>query len=220
MLFFNTYEEAIDYEVEFVNEDLLSDPSCYNVALGGGSWHDYNRTGKNLETLRKCPTLIDKKTNEIIKPNNIEEYYELFNTGKYHGNTKNHGSFKNEDGKIFYLNINDFKIKELNLHGICYNKLMCKDKEENVYWVNRDDERYLNGELILFWKNRKHTEEMKQKCRITFKNINHQQKEKNSQYGTCWITNDKQAKKIHKGDLIPEGWRLGRKIKFGERTGR
>jgi hypothetical protein len=35
----------------------------------------------------------------------------------------------------------------------------------------------------------------------------------NSQYGTCWITNEIENKKIHKGDLIPEGWRLGRRIK-------
>ena len=35
----------------------------------------------------------------------------------------------------------------------------------------------------------------------------------NSQYGTCWITNEIENKKIMKGDLIPEGWRLGRKIR-------
>lgn len=35
----------------------------------------------------------------------------------------------------------------------------------------------------------------------------------NSQYGTCWITNEVENKKIYKGDLIPDGWRLGRKIK-------
>jgi len=36
---------------------------------------------------------------------------------------------------------------------------------------------------------------------------------KNSQYGTCWITNGMGSKKIFKGDVIPEGWMLGRKIK-------
>lgn len=36
--------------------------------------------------------------------------------------------------------------------------------------------------------------------------------DKNSQYGTCWITNESENKKIHKGDNIPDGWRLGRKI--------
>ena len=35
----------------------------------------------------------------------------------------------------------------------------------------------------------------------------------NSQFGTCWITNDAENKKIIKGDLIPEGWKLGRKMK-------
>jgi hypothetical protein len=34
----------------------------------------------------------------------------------------------------------------------------------------------------------------------------------NSQFGTCWITNEIESKKIMKGDLIPDGWRLGRKI--------
>jgi len=39
-----------------------------------------------------------------------------------------------------------------------------------------------------------------------------QKGENNSQYGKCWITNEIESKKIYKGDIIPEGWRLGRKI--------
>ena len=35
----------------------------------------------------------------------------------------------------------------------------------------------------------------------------------NTQYGTCWITNEIQNKKIKKSDIIPDGWRLGRRIK-------
>ena len=34
----------------------------------------------------------------------------------------------------------------------------------------------------------------------------------NSQYGTHWITNEKESKKIHKGDNIPNDWRKGRKM--------
>jgi hypothetical protein len=40
--------------------------------------------------------------------------------------------------------------------------------------------------------------------------------ETNSQYGTCWITNDIENKKIKKDELINfvnNGWKLGRKIK-------
>ena len=36
---------------------------------------------------------------------------------------------------------------------------------------------------------------------------------KNSQFGSCWITNGKENRKIKKGDNIPEGFNLGRKIK-------
>jgi hypothetical protein len=37
-------------------------------------------------------------------------------------------------------------------------------------------------------------------------------REDNSQYGTCWITNEIKNKKIKKSDPIPDGWRLGRKV--------
>lgn len=54
---------------------------------------------------------------------------------------------------------------------------------------------------------------------ISQRNNKHQQGEKNSQYGTCWITNGEINKKIKKKELvkyISNGWRKGRKIKFGE----
>lgn len=49
----------------------------------------------------------------------------------------------------------------------------------------------------------------------SLKRINHQQKEKNSQYGTCWITNQDKSKHFKvKKDLINEyyeqGWFIGR----------
>ena len=35
--------------------------------------------------------------------------------------------------------------------------------------------------------------------------------EKNSQFGTCWITNGTVSKKINKNDILPKGWKYGRK---------
>jgi hypothetical protein len=61
------------------------------------------------------------------------------------------------------------------------------------------------------WTGRTHTEETKLKIRTSSKGNG--SSVENSQYGTCWITNGIDNKKIHKGDLIPEGWKLGRKIK-------
>jgi len=53
-----------------------------------------------------------------------------------------------------------------------------------------------------------HTEETKQKMRKP-KN----QGDKNSQFGTMWITNGKENTKIIADDIIPEGWYRGRKMK-------
>lgn len=59
------------------------------------------------------------------------------------------------------------------------------------------------------FKDRKHKEESKLKQSLAKKGKG--LKEQNSQYGTCWITNEIENKKIYRGDLIPEGWRLGRR---------
>jgi hypothetical protein len=56
-----------------------------------------------------------------------------------------------------------------------------------------------------------HTEETKQKMRESQKDK--QSGDKNSQYGTCWITNGSENKKIKKTENLPDGWFFGRKIK-------
>lgn len=55
-----------------------------------------------------------------------------------------------------------------------------------------------------------HSDESKKS--IGIKNSINQSGTNNSRYGTCWITNEKESKTIQKGDLIPDGWRLGRKM--------
>ena len=55
-----------------------------------------------------------------------------------------------------------------------------------------------------------HTEETKRKIgEANAKNTG----PKNSQYGTMWITNEIESKKISKSQPIPYGWRKGRKMK-------
>lgn len=46
-----------------------------------------------------------------------------------------------------------------------------------------------------------------------YENLSNQFSENNSQYGTMWITNGSENKKIKKVDTIPEGWYKGRKVK-------
>jgi hypothetical protein len=61
------------------------------------------------------------------------------------------------------------------------------------------------------FKNKKHTEETK--LQIGKTNSEKQSGEKNSQYGTMWITNGTENIKIKKDESIPEGWFKGRKLK-------
>jgi hypothetical protein len=61
------------------------------------------------------------------------------------------------------------------------------------------------------WKGKKHTDEQKQKLSAVMKEK--QKGSKNSQYGTCWITNGRENKKIKRQDLnawIEQGYRQGR----------
>ena len=54
-----------------------------------------------------------------------------------------------------------------------------------------------------------HSEETKRK--IGEANSLKQKGESNSQFGTCWITNGIDNKKIKKTEKLPKGWSLGRK---------
>jgi hypothetical protein len=61
------------------------------------------------------------------------------------------------------------------------------------------------------FKGKKHSEETLNRMREV--KVGHGKGVENSQFGKCWITDETENKKVHKGDPIPEGWRLGRKLK-------
>ena len=60
------------------------------------------------------------------------------------------------------------------------------------------------------FKGKKHSEETLTKMKNA--KVGYGKGNSNSQYGTCWITDEYYNRKITKGELIPEGWRLGRKL--------
>lgn len=61
----------------------------------------------------------------------------------------------------------------------------------------------------------KHSEETKKKISKSAKD-NLSDPRKNSQFGTMWITNGSENKKIKKFEQIPEGWVKGRTMNYGE----
>ena len=93
--------------------------------------------------------------------------------------------------------------------------LLEKYRENHIFNLKNDFEyrkKYLDKiKNNLNWVGRTHKEESK--IKIGLANSIKQKGEGNSQFGTCWITNEIDSIKIKKGDEIPEGWKLGRKMK-------
>jgi len=232
--FFNTSKEAFEYEAEVVNEELIKNNECYNIQLGGKGWNTYGLV-----------TVKDKDGNIFDVPIDDERYL----SGELVGATKGYNTVKDKNGNTYFCSVDDPRRKTGELVGfnkdmvVVKNKVSLKnelinkkdfndnyeylstgyvtvkDKSGNYYRVSINDPRYLSGELKFNWTGRKHTQKTKEKMHQTFLKQNHQQGEKNSQYGTCWIHNNKENKKIKKEDLqnyLNLGWIKGRKIKFGE----
>ena len=57
------------------------------------------------------------------------------------------------------------------------------------------------------------SDKSKAKRKETFAKIKHSQGERNSQFGTRWITDGQTERKIPKSDPLPEGYSYGRKGK-------
>ena len=94
-------------------------------------------------------------------------------------------------------------------------------------WKDKEWSTNLRNKISETWKDSKY-DELKNKFKNAFKDKNHTRKTKNkikksmigkqsgsnnSQFGKTWITNGKDNMKIWRGSEIPEGWKLGRKIK-------
>lgn len=72
-------------------------------------------------------------------------------------------------------------------------------------------ETHKNGKIRYdVFKGKKHSEVSKQKMREA--KLGKKLKSDNSQYGTMWITNGTENRKIKKEDFIPSGWYKGRKL--------
>lgn len=75
--------------------------------------------------------------------------------------------------------------------------------------VSKGNRKYLNNGGVSSFSGKTHTEETKAKIAIKNKQMIG---DRNSQFGTVWITNGIENKKIKKDlDNIPEGWYKGRK---------
>ena len=232
--YFNTTKEAFEYEAEVVNENLVKDNNCYNIKQGGEGWQTIglitvkDKDGNCFDVQKDDPRYLsgelvgvtngyvhvkDKFGNNLCILSNDPRYL----SGELVGVTKGFGVYKNKNGECILCSLNDSRVINGELVGNTKNKIFTKDKNGNFFWVERDDSKYLSGELVNSWLNKKHKLLTKEKMSLSHKKNNDQQGEKNSQYGTCWIYNNKECIKIKKDQLeeyISKGWIKGRKMKF------
>ena len=89
---------------------------------------------------------------------------------------------------------------------------------ENLRQVQRHlwkhDKEYRNKQFenLKQMREKAQSPEARKKQKETLWKNNHQQGERNSQYGTMWITNGTNNKKLKKSEPIPDGWYKGRRL--------
>ena len=199
--FFNTREDALEYESCVVTENLVSDASCYNMTIGGG----YAPIG--------VICVVDSNGNKHLVPLDDPRYL----SGELVSVNRGKVTVKDKYGNVFHVDSDDPRYLSGELVGQTFGKVTVKDKYGNVFQVDSDDPRYLSGELVGLFKNRKHTEEAKRN--IGEKNRIHQKGSNNSNYGKCWIKNDTfRLNKTIPIDKLDEyvlmGWSKGRNMSY------
>jgi group I intron endonuclease len=175
--------------------------------LGSGKhlWNSIHKYGKENHSKEILEYLLDRNSlaereKQIVNEELIHDKFcmNLMKGGK--------GGFVNDEAQFKRSQAGGKRNWELNREKMIF-KLTGKKRTEET---KRKLSECQKGNKNHFY-NKHHTEESKEKIGLI--NSIKQKGEKNSQYGTCWITNNKENKKIKKEDIniyINCGWILGR----------
>lgn len=107
--------------------------------------------------------------------------------------------------------INDGSIQHIER---CKKASINRDETKNFFYGKKLGNNFLlldsNQKKVMIEKSK--SDESIKKRKRTYTQIKHQQGDRNSQYGTMWITDGTANRKIKKDEVITEGWRRGRVI--------
>jgi hypothetical protein len=164
--------------------------------------HKHGKKIFNIEILEFSPNrkLLKEREFEIVNSNLLLQKKCLnLKPGGYGGlNNKEHAyNFHAAGGK---------KVRQM-FSKIHFDRLKTDEEYREKWRENVRKSGVWSGKI---WQGRKHKEETKKK--IGEINSKKQKGKNNSQFGTRWITNGIENKKIKTQDLIPDGWRLGRNL--------
>lgn len=201
--YFNTWEDAYEYEAQIVTEELVKDHQCYNLKPGGAGWnmkdrvYVYNENNDVILISNKDPKYLDGTYQSVGKNSKIAVIDK-------HGNQL---SVYKDDPRLLSGELT-YKLKLY---------ITVKDKNGNTMSVSKDDPRYISGELIPIWKDKHHSDCTKSK--ISKANKNKFIGDNNPQYGKCWITKNDENKFIDItliDQYLNNGWIKGRHYKTTE----
>ena len=228
--FFDTRKDAYEYEAKMVTEELVFDSSCYNMILGGnecltqGMTAVYDKHGNRFLVRTDDPKFISgeyvsvQKNHVLVKDSSGNYYFvptddKRYISGEFISAAKGLSKYIDNEGNVIVCNKEEADKK--GFISFFKNRISVKDKDGNNFNVLKTDKRYISGELVPVWCGKKHTEESKQKMRETKQSTHSQKGEKNSQYGTRWMTNGSNNIKVKSDDIekyINEGYTFGRKL--------
>lgn len=204
--FFENADDLYEYESIVVNNELVKNPNCYNICHGGKKSTLGIVICKDVDGNRFEVPIDDERyiKQEIIPFNKKYIYYGNKLTGEICKKTYD------QEYLDSYLNNPNYQIFPFG-HDIHYIRVY--DEIGNIIFVNRQDENVKNGIYKRVPTLLKHSEQTKNKLRQIYKKNGHQKGERNSQFGTKWINNGIQNKKIKKDELntyIENGWVSGK----------
>lgn len=202
---YDTKEKMLAKEKELVTKEFCMRDDTYNRIEGGGVY-----TSVGMVTVR------DNKGNTskvyCDDPRYILGEFVTISTGMV--------SVIDKRGNTLQVPLNDSRYVSGELVGVTKGMVPVIDEYGNSFSINKNDERYVSGNLKhvganvenLDWTGRSHSENTKKKMseKASLRTGN-----KNSQFGTCWITKESENKIIKKEDFnvyLHQGWIKGRKI--------
>lgn len=224
---FSTRDEARLEERVVVNEKLVEDPNCYNNIIGGGAVSTSGHTAVNYkdEKLRKdnfflIPTeeyhknkdkYITPYDNKVTVLKKCDNKYVQITTEEYKNNLElyvktiivNYKDKNLRKDKFFSIPLEEYYNNKDKFITVTSGKSAFKNIKDSsdIRILDLNDPLVLSGQFIGVMKG------VKQSKEVILKKTG----EKNGSYGTMWITNGKENKKI-KNTEIPEGWWKGSTI--------
>ncbi len=139
-------------------------------------------------------------TEEFLSENNT---YNLKKGGEGGFDFLNSEKYKNPTHEKEHYMMMTERRKKIFPNGVFFNRTHNQKAKKKISNAKKGQQSFLG---------KSHSEETKKI--IGQKNSKHQIGSKNSQYGTCWITDGRFNKKISINDKLPDGWKRGRVIKI------